>query len=163
MGQNQPQSPRKPQFQASDVGNRALRALDQAGIERGLGLRVLIIALVSGVIAAILDRVLDLPTGALWFTFGPALIATLNGPTYLFAKGKESIAATVMSAVTGFAALLAWWIITKIIGERGEGMFSYNPADALNLLEVLVCGVVVGLLSYGWFVLLRWLPGKIGR
>jgi len=41
--------------------------------------------------------------------------------------------------------------------------FGYNPADALNLFEVLVCGIVVGLLSYGWFVLLRRLPARIGR
>lgn len=160
MGQNQPQPPRRPQFQAGAAGDRALRVLDQLGIETGLGLRVLIIAVVSGLVAAIIDRVLELPTGTLWFMFGMGLIAALNGPTYLFAKGKESIAATIMSAVTGFVALLAWWIITKIAGERD---FGYNPADALNLLEVLVCGVVVGLLSYGWFALLRWLPGKVGR
>ncbi len=160
MGQNQPQPPRKSQFQAGGVGGQALRVLDQLGIETGLGLRVLIIAVVSGVVAAIIDIVLELPTETLWFMFGMGLIAALNGPTYLFAKGKESIAATIMSAVTGFVALLAWWIITKIAGERD---FGYNPADILNLLEVLVCGVVVGLLSYGWFALLRWLPGKVGR
>jgi len=163
MGQNQPQPPGRPQFQAGDVGGRALRTLDQLGIEPGLALKVLVIAVVSGVVAALIDRVLELPDGVLWFMFGWGLISALNGPTYLFAKGKESIAATVMSAVTGFVALLAWWIVTKLIGERGEDMFRYNPADALNLFEVLVCGIVVGLLSYGWFVLLRRLPARIGR
>lgn len=160
MGQNQQQPPHKPQFQAGDIGGQASRVLDQLGIEPGLGLRVLIIAVVSGVIAALIDAVIELPTETLWFMFGMGLISALNGPTYLFAKGKESIAATVMSAVTGFVALLAWWIITKIAGERDYG---YNPADNLNLLEVLVCGVVVGLLSYGWFVLLRRLPSRIAR
>ncbi|MEW6579382.1 MAG: hypothetical protein AB1435_09320 [Chloroflexota bacterium] len=160
MGQNQSQPPRRPQLQAEDIRGQALRRLDQLGIEPALGMKVLIIAVVSGIIAAIIDRVLELPTGVLWFMFGYGLIAALNGPTYLFAKGKESIAATIMSAVTGFVALLAWWIVTKIVGERD---FGYNPADMLNLLEVLVCGVVVGLLSYGWFALLRWLLAKIGR
>ena len=113
-----------------------------------------------GIIAALIDAVIQLQTATPWFMFGMGLISALNGPTSIFAKGKESIAATVMSAVTGFVALLAWWIITKIAGERDYG---YNPADALNLLEVLVCGVVVGLLSYGWFVLLRRLPSRIAR
>ena len=158
MGQNQPG--RRSQLQANDVRGQALRRLDQLGIEPALGTRVLIFAVVSGIVAAIIDRVLDLPTGALMFMFGWGLIAALNGPTYLFAKGKESTAALVMSAVTGFVALLAWWIVTKLVGERD---FGYNPADALNLFEVLITGVVVGLLSYGWFVLLRWLPGKMGR
>ena len=158
MGENQ--SPGRPQLQAEDIRGQALRRLDQLGIEPVLGIKVLIIAVVSGIIAAIIDRVLELPTGVLWFMFGWGLISALNGPTYFFAKGKESLAALVMSAVTGFAALLAWWIVTKLVGERD---FGYNPADALTLLEVLVCGVVVGLLSYGWFVLVRRLPARIGR
>ncbi len=152
---------RKPQSQAL---GQAQRILDQLGIEAGLGLQVVIIALVAGVIGALIDRILELPTGTLQFAFGGALIAALGGPLYYLLKGsKESVAATVMSAVSGFLALLAWWIVTKIIGERGEGIFKYNPADALDFLDVLVSGVIVGLLSYGWFVLVRRLPGLIRR
>lgn len=139
---------------------QAQRVLDQLGIETGLGLQVIIIALVSGVIAALIDRILDLPTDTLVFMFGWGLIAALNGPLYYILKGKESLAATVMSAVSGFLALLAWWIVTKLVGERD---FGYNPADQYNLLELLVSGIVVGLLSYGWFVLVRRLPGLLRR
>ncbi len=149
---------RKPQSQAL---GQAQRILDQLGIETGLGLQVVIIALVAGVIGALIDRILDLPTDALVFMFGWGLIAALNGPVYYFLKGgKESVAATIMSAVSGFLALLAWWIVTKLVGERD---FGYNPADQYNLLEVLISGVIVGLLSYGWFVLVRRLPGLIRR
>jgi hypothetical protein len=148
---------RKPQNAQTQVQ----RVLDQLGIETGAGLQVIIVALVSGVVAALIDRILDLPTDALVFMFGWGLIAALNGPLYYLLKGsKESVAATVMAAIGGFLALLAWWIITKLVGERD---FGYNPADQYNLLELLVSGVVVGLLSYGWFVLVRRLPGLVRR
>ncbi|MGQ9849327.1 MAG: hypothetical protein ACUVSU_04680 [Aggregatilineaceae bacterium] len=147
--------------QSANARNQAERALNQLGVDTGLGIQVVIIALVSGIVAALIDRILDLPTDALVFMFGWGLIAALNGPLYYLLKGtKESLAATVMSAVTGFAALLAWWIVTKLVGERD---FGYNPADQYNLLELLVSGVVVGLLSYGWFVLVRRLPGLLRR
>jgi len=159
--------PRKPQ----NAQAQAQRALDQLGIETGLGLQVIIVALVSGVIAALIDRILDLPTDALVFMFGVGLIAALNGPLYYLLKGnKESLAATVMAAVSGFLALLAWWIVIKLIaGEKIFGyrsideLFSSNTADQLNLLEVLISGVVVGLLSYGWFVLAHRLPKLLRR
>lgn len=148
---------RKPQ----NAQAQAQRILDQLGIETGLGLQVIIVALVSGAIAALIDRILDLPTDALVFIFGWGLIAALNGPLYYLLKGsKESVAATVMAAVGGFLALLAWWIVTKLVGERD---FGYNPADQYNLLELLVSGVVMGLISYGWFVLVRRLPGLLRR
>ncbi len=148
---------RKPQDQAQ-------RVLDQLGIETGLGLQTVIIALVAGVIGALIDRILELPTGTLQFAFGGALIAALGGPLYYLLKGsKESVAATVMGAVNGFLALLAWWIATKLIGEREAGILKYNPADNLDFLDVLVSGVIVGLLSYGWFVLVRRLPGLLRR
>ncbi|GAB4418410.1 MAG: hypothetical protein Kow00106_14420 [Anaerolineae bacterium] len=148
---------RKPQ----NAQAQALRVLDQLGIETGVGLQVIIVALVSGVVAALIDRILDLPTDALVFMFGWGLIAALNGPLYYLLKGsKESVAATVMAAVGGFLALLAWWIVTKLVGERD---FGYNPADQYNLLELFVSGVVMGLVSYGWFVLVRRLPGLLRR
>ena len=174
--------PRKPQ----NAQAQAQRVLDQLGIETGLGLQVIIVALVSGIIAALIDRILDLPTDALVFMFGVGLIAALNGPLYYLLKGnKESLAATVMAAVSGFLALLAWWIVIKLIA--GEETFGYvsieqwlkafekaafsdeditlrsNTADQLNLLEVLISGVVVGLLSYGWFVLAHRLPKLLRR
>ena len=159
--------PRKPQ----NAQAQAQRVLDQLGIETGLGLQVIIVALVSGIIAALIDRILTLPNGALAFMFGVGLIAALNGPLYYLLKGnKESLAATVMAAVSGFLALLAWWIVIKLIaGEKIFGyrsideLFSSNTADQLNLLEVLISGVVVGLLSYGWFVLAHRLPKLLRR
>ncbi len=148
---------RKPQ----NAQAQAQRILDQLGIETGLGLQVIIVAVISGIVAALIDRILDLPTEALVFMFGWGLIAAFNGPLYYLLKGnKESIAATVMAAVSGFLALLAWWIVTKLVGERN---FGYNPADQYNFLELLVSGVVMGLVSYGWFVLVRRLPGLVRR
>jgi len=132
---------------------------EQLGFDTKVGIQVIVVAVVSGIIAALVDRLVDLPTDTLVFMFGWGLIAALNGPLYYFLKGnKGSVAATVMSAVSGFLALLAWWIVIELVGDSTT---SYVVAESLNLLEMVVSGVVVGLLSYGWFVLMHWLPGKI--
>jgi len=167
MGENQPQqpqpSPGESQIQAEEVRQQAQQVLDQLGIDTNVAVKVLIVAGVSALIGAVIDRIFELPTGTLFFSFG-GLIAALNGPTYQFFKGRESLGATVMSAVAGFAGLLVWWIVTKIIGDRDLARnITYNPADSYNLFEVLITGVVVGLLSYGWFALLRRLPDKLSR
>jgi uncharacterized membrane protein YvlD (DUF360 family) len=135
-------------------------AYSRLKIDRNIALKVLLVAVISGILAALIDRILDLPTTALIFTLG-WFIAVLNGPLYAFFKGKDDLAGVVMAAVAGFVALLAWFIITKLIGDRDLGYnITYNPADAYNLLKVLLDGVLLGLLGFGWFAGLRRLPAK---
>jgi uncharacterized membrane protein YvlD (DUF360 family) len=140
--------------QVQAILKRSQNLLDQLGIEVDTALKVLIAAVVFGVIGAVIDKVLELPTGSLYIVFG-VWAAVLNGPTYAFFKDKASLAAAVMSAVAGFVGLLSWWIVTKIIGERGDSFFKYNPADSYNILEVFLTGVIAGLIGFGWFVLLE--------
>lgn len=164
-------------MQMQDMQKRAQDMLNQLGIDIPTAITALVLALVTGLVAAIIDRVLGLPdisfkggdslevdlTGNLLF-FG-AFIAVLNGATYAFLKEKVDLGGVVMAAVSGFVAFLVWWIVTKIIGGQEFTLESeakvnvdYNAADAFNVLELLVDGVVLGLIGFGWFALLKRLP-----
>ena len=141
--------PQNDQMQAA-LG-QAKDMLDQLGIDTDTGLKTLLLAVAFGIIGAILDKLFEFPTGSLYMVFG-IWAAVLNGFTYAFFRGRESIAALVMAAVNGFVALLLWWIVTKLVGDRHVGSYTYNPTDGYNILEVLVTGVIAGLLGLGWFM-----------
>jgi uncharacterized membrane protein YvlD (DUF360 family) len=142
---------------AQNVQKQTQEVLDRFGIEVDLAIKVLIAAVVFGAVAAIVDRILSLPTSALVFLFG-YIVAAVNGPTYAFLKGKDNLAGIVMAAVDGFIALLAWWIVAKIIGGQVESKY---VADALNFWKVLLDGVILGLVGWAWFAVLRRLPARI--
>jgi hypothetical protein len=130
--------------------------LNQVGVEVDTAVKVLILAVAFGVIGAIIDKVLELPTKSLYIEFG-FWAAILNGPTYAFFKGKLDLAGVVMSAVAGFVGLLVWWIVIKIIWD-------YSIADFYTIPEVLLTGVIAGLIGFGWYALLERLrPLKIMR
>jgi hypothetical protein len=135
--------PQNDQVQAA-LG-QAKDMLDQLGIDIDTGLKTLLLAVAFGVIGAILDKLFEFPTRSLFISFG-LWAAVLNGFTYAFFRGRESLSALVMAAVNGFVALLLWWILTKIIWS------SYSWADNYNILEVLVTGVIAGLLGLCWFM-----------
>jgi hypothetical protein len=141
--------PQNDQVQAALGQARSM--LDQLGIDTDTGIKTLLLAVVFGVIGAILDRLFKLPTGTLFMSFG-MWAAVLNGFTYAALRGRESIAAVVMAACNGFVALLLWWIVTKLIGDRHIGSYTYNPADGYNILKMLVTGVIAGLLGLCWFM-----------
>ncbi len=162
----QTQSPPPPSGQrpAAKPQNEQVRAalgqakttLDRLGIDTDMGVKTLLLAVAFGVIGAILDKIFEFPTQSLFIMFG-IWAAVLNGFTYVFFQGRESIAAVVMAAVNGFVALLLWWILTKILWD-------YSWADTYNVLEVFLTGVIAGLLGLGWYVGLGRLRGfKIMR
>lgn len=144
--------------QMQDVQKRAQDVLNQLGIDTPIALKVLVLAVVSALLAAILDRILKLPADSLPVLLG-GFIAVINGLTYAYLVKKENLTGAIMAAVAGFVALLVWWIATKIIGDQDTGFnFTYNPADAWNFGEVLLDGVLLGLLGFGWLALLKRLP-----
>jgi ABC-type xylose transport system permease subunit len=157
--------------QLQDVQKRAEDMLHQLGIDIPMAITVLVLALVSGLVAGIIDAVLEMPDfssnsngnldGNLLF-FG-AFIVVLNGATYAFLKKKDDVPGAIMAAVAGFVTFLFWWIVTKIMGDQEIARgFSINPADAFNLLEVIFDGVILGLIGFGWFMLLKRLPDISG-
>jgi uncharacterized membrane protein YvlD (DUF360 family) len=144
----------EPKPRSQNVQKQTQQALDQVGIEINLAIKVLIAAAIFGAVAAIVDRILSLPTDALFFLFG-YIVAAINGPTYAFLKGKDNLAGIIMSAVDGFIALLIWWIVVKILGGQVGGKFY---ADQLNFWKVLLDGIILGLVGWGWYAILRRLP-----
>jgi uncharacterized membrane protein YvlD (DUF360 family) len=137
-----------------NVQKQTQEVLDRFGIEINLAIKVLIAAVIFGAVAAIVDRILSLPTDALVFLFG-YIVAAVNGPTYAFLKGKDNLAGIIMSAVDGFLALLAWWIVAKILGGQVTSKYF---ADSLNFWKVLLDGIILGLVGWGWYAILRRLP-----
>lgn len=144
--------------QLQDIQKRAQDMLTQLGIETPIALKVLVVAAGSALVAAILDRIFELPADGLPVMLG-SFIAVINGPTYAYLKKRDDRAGAIMAAIAGIVALLIWWIVTKIIGDQDLGYnYTYNPADAWNFGEVLLDGVLLGLLGFGWFALLKRLP-----
>jgi hypothetical protein len=128
-------------------------------IEREIAVKTLILAAASGIVAALVDRVIQLPTQTLLFAFSEFIVA-LNGPTYAQFKGKDTLAGAIMSAVNGLVTLVLWWISAKIVGTAKIA----NPADYYNLIELFLEGALVGLIGFGWFALVHRLQlMKIGR
>lgn len=147
---------------AQNVSKQAQDMLKRLGIDLNLAILSLILAVVSGLVAAILDRVLDLPAEHFLFTFA-GILAFANGLSYAFFEGRETLAGAIMAAVNGFVAFLFWWILTKIIGDRDLVFGTYNPADVYNLGEAFLEGVIMGLVGFGWLALLRRLPRLFSR
>ncbi len=154
------------QFQAGEAMQQAERVANQLGIDINAGLVAVVVAIVSGIVTAILDRLFKLPTGTFMFAFGvgAGMIAVINGPVYALLKGgKDSLAGVIMAVISGFVALLFWWITTKIIGDRDMGYYTLNYADGYGFFKILLSGILGGLIGYGWYALVRRLPTRLSR
>ncbi|WP_162909440.1 sodium/proton-translocating pyrophosphatase [Aggregatilinea lenta] len=142
--------------QVDEVRRKATAALVEAGIDVPVAIQTLIIAAVGGLLAALLDEILGLPTGALWFTFG-WIVAAFSGATYAMVKNAKGLPAAIMSLVAGIVAFLLYFILTEIIGDE------YGWTYSLNVFKAIITGAIVGLIGFGWFALMKWLPAKLPR
>ncbi|MBN1200541.1 MAG: hypothetical protein JXJ20_01675 [Anaerolineae bacterium] len=157
--QRTPPSSQPPQRQpgglsTDDVKKQVDQTLNQLGIDQNIALKVLIVSAVAGVVAALLDEILGLPTGSLYFTFG-WFVAALCGPVYAFYLGHDNLAGVISSAVAGAVAFLVWFIVTELIGSE------YGLSYGLNVFKAIITGAIVGLVGFGWFAGLRRLPDRI--
>lgn len=139
-----------------EVRRKATTALVEAGIDVPVAIQVLIISAVGGLLAALLDEILGLPTGALWFMFG-WFVAALCGATYALMKNSVGLPAAIMSLVAGGVAFLLYFLLMEIIGEE------FGWTSTLNVFKALITGAIVGLIGFGWFALAKWLPAKLPR
>jgi hypothetical protein len=143
---------------------QAQAAMDRLGLDLNLAIKVLIIAVVSGLLGGLLDVIISLPVGVLAFAFG-WFLAALNGASYAFYRGREDLGGIVMAALAGLVTALLWFIIVSLIGddlkdltEPNQHAYLVDWFEELNILKALIGGVLVGLLGFGWFALLRRLP-----
>jgi hypothetical protein len=157
------------------VLQQAQNFVKQLGIDTDIAIKVLILAVASGVLSAVLDRVLGLPVGGLAFTFGWIIVA-LNGASYSVFKEGTDLGGLVMAIVSGLATALLWFVVAKLISEDIKE-FNKSVADMaenspqryafvfwlneLNILKVMLAGIIGGLLGFGWLALLRRLPKKL--
>ena len=166
-GQHPPPPQQQRQFDVGNVTAQAQKVVNAIRLDLNITVKVLIVSFLSGILAALLDQILGVPTPLLVFNFGWMIMA-LNGPLYSFFKGKDDIAGLVMSAVAGLLAFTVWFLVLEMIGSD-----DYSPSDSstqdgfkvwfnqLNILKTGLAGILMGMLSYGWFVLMRRLPEKI--
>ncbi|MBN1967399.1 MAG: hypothetical protein JW910_22285 [Anaerolineae bacterium] len=152
-GQFQPPAqapaPQRSQIQMNDILKQLEGLVAQLNIDLNMATKVLVFALLAGIVGALLDEVLSLPTNALVFTFG-GLVAALVGPAYAFFKKKDDLPGLIMAAVGGLVTLLVWFIVMEIISDTW----------GLNVFKIMLTGAIVGMISFGWFALLRILPDK---
>ena len=120
-----------------EVRQRATSALAQRGIDVPVATQAVIVAAAAGVVAALLDEILGLPTTWLLFTFG-SVVAALSGMAYVLWKNVVSTPAALMSIVTGLVAYAAWYIVREIVGDV------YG-----NIFKAIVTGGVAGLVGAG--------------
>ncbi|MBN1681458.1 MAG: hypothetical protein JW966_14350 [Anaerolineae bacterium] len=151
----------------SSLMEQATPRLEKAGIDIQIAVMVLIFGAVSALASALLDAILGLPGGTFVFTFGWIVIA-LNGPTYAILKRNAKIDGLIMSVVVGVVTALVWYIVAEILtGDPDIFDDATTRAlykwwlDDLGVLDVLITGLVVGPLGYGWWLLLAVLPDRV--
>lgn len=129
---------------------RSDNLLAQLGIDAGLAGRVLVVAVIAALIAALLDEILGLPGVTLRVSFGGTLVAGLSGMSYAYFKGREDAPGLIMAAVSGLVAYLVWFIVKEIVGNT-----------FLNIPKAMVSGALAGMIGFGWLVLLREIPRRL--
>jgi len=167
-------SPRK-RPQISDEQMEQARAqmqatLSKAGISLNLAVMVLLLAVVSGVVAALLDTILGLPAGLMSFTFG-GFAAALVGMSYPLLRGKVDLGGLAVAAVGGLVTMVIWFILSEIlIGEpdpktiddiNSRLIYKSWFNEYLNILKALLAGIWLGLAGFGWYALIPFLREKV--
>ena len=137
-----------------DIAKQAEKMLTGIGVDLTTAVQSLAIALVAGVIAALLDEILGLPTNALRFAFGwMGVVAVLSGMIYPVLKRKEDLAGLLVGMTSGAVGYLAWFIVFEIISS------TYN----YNIFKAILSGLILGALGVGWLALLRFLPSRLAK
>ncbi|NDJ75657.1 MAG: hypothetical protein GYB65_05315, partial [Chloroflexi bacterium] len=139
------------------------------GVELDVATLVIVLGLaaVSGLVAAIIDSLLDLPWDRINFTFG-WFIAALNGMSYAVIKKKADRAGLLVSMGAGLLAMFFWYILAALVTDDvklgvddARNIYRYWLDEYMNLLRAWITGIFVGLIGYGWYVLLDVVPGRL--
>lgn len=149
-----PDRSQQAQEQAQELVRQAEGMLTNIGVDIPLAIQSLIIAVAAGVLAALLDEILGLPTNALRLAFGwMGLIAALSGMVYALVTRKEDLAALVVGMASGAVAYLVWFIVMEIIAD----------VYGFNIFKALFSGLILGAIGVGWLMLMRILPKRLPR
>lgn len=146
-----PPRPARPAISTAEWLRRSEGWLSQLGIDSGMATRVTLIAIIAGVLGALLDEILGLPGMTLRTSFGGTLVAALSGLSYPYYKGREDLPGLIMAAFAGLVAFLVWYLVTEIVGDA-----------FLNVPKAMVSGIFAGMIGFGWLALLHAIPKNAG-
>lgn len=125
------------------------------------------LAVIAGLVAALLEGLLGIPGPYLIFALG-AGIAMLTGPSYAMMRQRVDRGAIVMAALSGALTLLAWYLLSLLTAgdpnymDRNVTDRDYYAAwfdDMANVPKSLLSGALLGLIGLGWYALLPRVPG----
>ncbi len=167
IGQDKPKR-QMPNIQADQMQRQAQEALARFDISLNSAVLVLILAAVSGILAALVDNILGLPWGILNLTFG-WFVAVLSGMTYPMIKGKADLGGLMVAAAAGLVTMFFWFILAEImISDK----YSYTDINSrlvyrgwfneyMNPFKAILAGIVLGMIGFGWYALIPFLRSKL--
>ena len=125
----------------------------QFDLDRNLVFQTFAIAVISGIVAAMIDEVLGLPARNLAVTAG-GMIGALNGMTYASLKRCHDRSCLVTGLVNGWLAYMVWYFALQAIG-RNSGLIVGQ-----NWFEATLTGLVTGGLGFGWVMVVQLAPRR---
>lgn len=130
--------------------------ISQLGLDLTLLSQAGLIAILSGILAGILDELLGLPMNNLALTFG-GMIGTLNGLTYASMKRCIDRACLGTGIVNGWLAYMTWYFTLQIITSDS------SLIAGTDWFEATITGIVAGALGVVWFAVAYMLPSRPTR
>ena len=115
--------------------------------------RVFMIAILSGLTAALIDLILELPVHNLVVS-ASGLIAVLNGTTYASLKRTADRTGLTMGVMMAWLAYMIWYFALHIAGVNS------GPIVDLDWFEATVTGLSAGVSGFACFALLHWLAQR---
>ncbi len=126
----------------------------QFNLDRSFVRRVFVIAVLSGLAAALIDTVLGLPAHNLVVT-ASGLIAVLNGTTYASLKRCADRPCLFMGVGMGWLAYMVWYFALQIAGTDS------GPILDLDWFEATITGLAAGVFGFAWFALVHRLARRV--
>ncbi len=141
---------------ASDISPRRYSEdwFSQFNLDRTLVLQTLAIAVISGVLAAIIDEALALPVRNLAMTAG-GMVGALNGMTYASLKRCHDRSCLVTGLVNGWLAYMVWTFAVHVIGSDA------GLVPGQNWFEATLTGLITGAFGFGWMAVVQSVPRRL--
>lgn len=130
--------------------------LSQFGLDVKMLVRAIVIAVVSGILAAVLDEALSLPTQNVAFTLG-GVIGVLNGLNYSCFKRCADGACFSTGVLNGWLATMAWYFTMQIIVDDAILI------AGMDWFEATITGIVAGAVGFAWFLIVHTVSRQLSR
>jgi hypothetical protein len=154
--------------QLDNVTQRMGQLMQRADVDEASAALVVGLAVISGILAAVLDGILQLPGDTMAFTFG-WLIAAFNGMSYPIIVKRIDRAGLLLSLILGLLTMFFWFIPAVIITGDPEladtsarNFYKYWIDEHVNVFKALYTGLFAGLIGFGWYAGVQTLAQVLG-